>query len=108
MQFREVYHSEIAYRFEEEVPDEIAQGILYIIGEKKFHWCLIMKCPCGCGQTIQLNLLRRANPCWAFYVRKQRITVYPSIWREKGCRSHFIVRKNRIIMVREFYLKSYV
>ena len=101
--FKESYHSEIIYQFNDDIPENPVQGILYIIGEKKFLWCIVMKCPCGCSDLIHLNLLRKANPRWSFKIRKRKITLYPSIWRENGCKSHFNVQKNLILMVKEVY-----
>jgi hypothetical protein len=104
--FKEHYHSEITPQFEMDIPEYPLQGVLYIIGEKKFLWCIVLKCPCGCGDLIHLNLLKKANPRWTFFIRKKKITLYPSVWREKGCRSHFVIRRNRVIMIAEYFLNS--
>lgn len=58
---------------------------------------LVMSCPDGCGETLTINLDGRAGPAWRKYVRNTRLTVYPSVWRESGCRAHFIIWQNRII-----------
>lgn len=58
---------------------------------------LVMSCPDGCGETLTINLDGRAGPAWRKYVRKARLTVYPSVWRETGCRAHFIIWENRIV-----------
>ncbi len=58
---------------------------------------LIMACPDGCGENITINLDKRAGPAWRKYVRHNRLTVYPSVWRESGCESHFIIWQDQIL-----------
>ncbi|MGD9420073.1 MAG: DUF6527 family protein [Verrucomicrobiota bacterium JB025] len=57
-----------------------------------------MLCPCGCGCLIHLNLLfDLSRPRWD--VRQEAdgsATITPSIWRNNGCRSHFVLRHGRI------------
>ncbi|MGE0288414.1 MAG: DUF6527 family protein [Bradyrhizobium sp.] len=56
-----------------------------------------MMCPCGCGEVIELNLLQQARPCWnAQEHQNGTVSVTPSVWRRKGCRSHFWLRRGRI------------
>ena len=57
---------------------------------------LVMKCPDGCGDTITVNLDRRAGKAWSFYDADGTITLYPSVWRDSGCRAHFILWSNTI------------
>jgi len=75
------------------------------IGEKDFitvvyHgrllWVLF-RCPCGCGNVISLSLQKVHNPNWT--VRKTqagRPTIHPSVWRNKGCCSHFWIKDGRV------------
>jgi len=58
---------------------------------------LVCNCPCGCGSVITLNLDIRSGKAWSLYRRQDKISLYPSVWRDSGCESHFIVWKNRII-----------
>ncbi|SDU08662.1 DUF6527 family protein [Stappia sp. ES.058] len=56
-----------------------------------------MRCPCGCGATIELMVIPEAKPQWSFSTDAQgRPTLHPSVWRNTGCRSHFWVRTGRI------------
>lgn len=57
---------------------------------------LTMLCPDGCGETLTINLDRRTGPAWRLYVEGQAVSLYPSVWRDTGCCSHFIVWKSRI------------
>jgi Family of unknown function (DUF6527) len=60
---------------------------------------LVMSCPCGCGEIFPVNLDSRAGPAWRLYTgRKNGLSLYPSIWRESGCGSHFIIWGNKILL----------
>lgn len=56
---------------------------------------LVLRCPCGCGDDISLNLDPAAGPCWRL-IRRDPLIVMPSVWRETGCESHFFVWKHEI------------
>jgi hypothetical protein len=58
---------------------------------------LIMKCPDGCGDTLVINLDPRAGKAWFVDVRGERLSLYPSVWREDGCQSHFILWRDHIL-----------
>lgn len=57
---------------------------------------LTMVCPDGCGDTLTINLDQRAGPTWRAYVEKEGVSLYPSVWRHTGCKSHFIIWCSRI------------
>jgi Family of unknown function (DUF6527) len=59
---------------------------------------VVMGCPCGCGDQLTINLDSRSGPAWRFVERHGEITLYPSVWRESGCKSHFVVWQNRIYL----------
>lgn len=58
---------------------------------------VVMKCPDGCGEIITVNLDRRSGPAWRFYDKENRLTLYPSVWRQTGCKAHFIVWRDQIL-----------
>jgi hypothetical protein len=81
----------------QEFPDKLDRAMVYLAGEGYNLWAAAMICPCGCGDVIELNLLKRARPCWGVQEHSDgTITLAPSVWRQKGCRSHFILRRGRI------------
>ena len=81
-----------------ELPDSLEKKYLYLIGENDYLWIAALICPCGCGETIQLNLLSEAKPCWKIQNKYNgTITLVPSVWRKKGCRSHFLIKNGVII-----------
>ena len=57
---------------------------------------LLLRCPCGCGDDLGINLDPRAGPAWRHYVRRGALTLYPSYWRASHCESHFILWNNEI------------
>lgn len=60
-------------------------------------WCVGMRCPCGCGYVIELLVVAEAKPRWDVFVNaKGRPTLTPSVWLQKGCRSHFWIREGRV------------
>ncbi len=58
---------------------------------------LVLRCPDGCGEILPINLDRRAGPAWRFFNKDHRASLFPSIDRPTGCRSHFILSRGRII-----------
>jgi hypothetical protein len=58
---------------------------------------IVMKCPDGCGETISVNLDPRVGKAWRKYDHNKKLTIYPSVWRDTGCRAHFIVWNDQII-----------
>jgi hypothetical protein len=88
------HHKKVTY-YSKEVDDlpeenEIEENIVYIIGENGYHWLAAFRCPCGCNDIIQLNLLPEAFPHWEIVsYKKKSISIIPSIERINGCKSHF-------------------
>jgi hypothetical protein len=81
----------------DETPDLLVENHFYLVGQKGYIWCGVMLCPCGCKKTIHLNLLPKGSPKWAYRIEKNKtISIYPSIWRSSGCRSHFFLNQGKI------------
>ena len=84
--------------FADEVPDDLSPNYLYLVGENKHYWCAAMLCPCGCNAQIQLSLVKNDRPRWQFKVdHENRPSLFPSVWRTVGCRSHFILRHGGVV-----------
>lgn len=66
---------------------------LVIRGVPRF---LLLKCPCCCGDTLMMNLDRRAGPAWRIYSRHKTLSVFPSYWRDSHCASHFVIWDDHI------------
>ncbi len=80
-----------------EDPDEPLSRTLYAVGEKGNLWHLVLVCPCGCGATIGLNALPDDSPRWSLFETPEGPTLTPSVWRTSGCKSHFLLRRGRVI-----------
>ncbi len=78
-----------------------AAGDAILIFRHHPRW-LLLKCPCSCNDVISLNLDQRAGQSWRIYNGKDdQLSLFPSIWRDSGCLSHFIIRNGHIVMLGE-------
>ena len=77
-------------------------GRIYIIEEDGFIEHASMLCPCGCGVLICLNLIPDESPCWRLdRHRGGAVSLFPSVWRTTGCRSHFWLSRGRVRWCRQ-------
>jgi hypothetical protein len=75
-----------------------APGDVVLVTRGKPRWFL-MRCPCGCGEDIPVNIDPRAGKAWRLYRgNDSQLTLFPSVWRDTGCGSHFVVWRDRILM----------
>lgn len=76
--------------------DDLRQHRLVIVRGDTDKWAL-MRCPCGCGERLQLSLARDRKPKWRVEVdRFGRPTLAPSVRMQDGCRAHFRLRNGRV------------
>lgn len=81
----------------EELPDELEEGVLYVCGEGGHLWSVSFVCPCGCGEGVHLSLHRDGLPRWRLDEHEDgTVSIWPSIWRIRGCRSHFWIRHGTV------------
>lgn len=78
-------------------PDAVAAGTLHLVGERGDYWLAMMKCPCGCGSDIQLAMSANSRPRWAYSGPLGEPTLAPSVWRKSGCKSHFVLRRGKVL-----------
>lgn len=57
---------------------------------------IVISCPDGCGDILTINLDPRAGPAWRLYTDHHGASLFPSVWRDNGCESHFIIWRSRI------------
>lgn len=58
---------------------------------------VLFRCPCGCGNVITLSLQHSHQPHWILKKSKNnRPLLYPSVWRDTGCLSHFWIQDGRV------------
>src|SRR5690242_11685633 len=67
-----------------------------VIVKRGIERLIILRCPCGCGDDLLINLDKRAGKAWRLYSKFKSYTLYPSYWRDNGCHSHFILWDNKI------------
>lgn len=85
----------------EALPRKLPRRNLVLLRDAGEEWSVGMRCPCGCGQPIELALIPEAKPRWRLHVEPDKApTLAPSVWLREGCRSHFFVRRGRIYWVR--------
>jgi hypothetical protein len=86
------------YKFVEDVPTKLYKRTVYIVGENNFYWQMVMLCPCGCNNVLHMNLMEEQSPSWSYSINTERaISIFPSVNRLVGCKSHFFVREGKII-----------
>lgn len=78
--------------------DDITDHEFHVVVHKgKMYWSLF-RCPCGCDEVISLPLQAPHQPRWSVSANQDgEPTLYPSVWRNKGCLSHFWVEAGRVI-----------
>ena len=80
----------------EEPPERLRSRTVYLLGEGEHIWSVIMVCPCGCGEQIQLSTVG-GRPKWSVETESDgAVTLNPSVWRKVGCESHFFLRRGVI------------
>jgi hypothetical protein len=78
--------------------EDLKENIVYVVGEKTFTKWAYLKCPCGCEDNIMLSLNKAHFPSWSVKQDKVgRATISPSIKKLTGCKSHFLIKKGKLI-----------
>lgn len=81
----------------EDPPDHLDKKHLYVVGSKDEPWQIEFLCPCGCQDKIVLPVNRQTSPRWDLQINKDGTpTLSPSVWRTKGCKAHFFLRRGKI------------
>lgn len=80
----------------DDIPDGPLPYVVYAIGYS-VPWQAALLCPCGCNHMIQLSLLECDSPHWSLSGQEKELaTLYPSVWRTRGCGAHFILRQGEV------------
>lgn len=67
-----------------------------VVHKGRPYWSLF-RCPCGCGEVVSLPMRLPHNPRWHIELSQDgRPTLHPSVWRNKGCMSHFWLKDGRV------------
>jgi Family of unknown function (DUF6527) len=82
---------------EGQFPAKLKKRMVYVLTEDQVPWQAAMICPCGCKAVLELNLLPDERPRWSYASDNEgRATLKPSVWRQVGCRSHFLLTGGKI------------
>lgn len=79
-------------------PDKIKKDTVYIVGGRDYIKWAYLRCPCGCNDIIMLSLDRKNFHSWT--VKQDllgRASVSPSINKLAGCKSHFFIKRGKLI-----------
>ncbi|WP_271627860.1 DUF6527 family protein [Bradyrhizobium sp. CCBAU 11445] len=83
--------------FVAERPMHLRRNVLYVTSGAEGPAFGFLRCPCGCGETLHLRFFGARHPRWRLSTdRKQIVTLAPSVSRQTGCKSHFVLRKGKI------------
>lgn len=86
----------------DDLPEKPRPRRVYLVGERRSPWSAAFICPCGCGELVQLSLIRDDDPSWiASGGDGGRASLHPSIWRIRGCRSHFFIKQGKVVWAKE-------
>ena len=85
----------------EKTPSEDLVGpnqFFSVVHNSKLYWT-VFRCPCGCGELISLPMCEPHSPRWRLRSTKAaRPSLRPSVWRNRGCMSHFWISDGRVRM----------
>lgn len=77
--------------------EKVASNTLYFVAPNGNPKWVLFRCPCGCSSVITLSLQQAHRPRWTLKISPNgRPILYPSVWRDVGCMSHFWVRDGRV------------
>ena len=79
-------------------PEKLPLRNLVLAREGDEDWAVGFSCPCGCRKRLELLLIAEALPNWKLTIdSSDKPTLHPSIWLKSGCRSHFWLRRGKVI-----------
>jgi hypothetical protein len=95
--YRDVKYSKVVRAHDQtEASKLLKRGVLVLIIPNERAKSLKFLCPCGCGETVSVNLMAEAGRAWRVaFEPKHGLSLWPSVWLTTGCRSHFILRHNK-------------
>jgi hypothetical protein len=80
------------------LPEKLPLWNLVMARDGDEDWAVGLRCPCGCGQRLEMILLKAVKPRWDVSVDPRgHVSLHPSVWLREGCKSHFWVRSGKVI-----------
>jgi hypothetical protein len=86
---REAFSSVTVVESMTELPENL-KNVIYVVGTAaKYKW-VVFNCPCGCGERLDVNLMRSRHPFWKLNLEGGKASLSPSVWVPTDrCGSHF-------------------
>lgn len=82
--------------------DFVVGDELFVVKNGNLNKWVFLRCPCGCGDLLNLSLAPDKRPRWVVMIdRFSRPTIRPSVRREEGCYSHFWIRRGVVEWCRD-------
>lgn len=70
----------------------------YVVEAKGEPYWALFRCPCGCNEVVTLPMRAPHQPRWRVDVGEGgRPVLHPSVWRNRGCLSHFWIKHGRVL-----------
>lgn len=83
------------------MPANLSANELIIVGSEDNPKWAVLQCPCGCGEQIDVNLMRSRRPFWRLYRTTEGVTLWPSLWVPAWkCGSHFWIVDSTVLWAR--------
>lgn len=80
------------------LPNHLPLRNIVLAREDGEDWAVGFMCPCGCGKKLELLLVKEASPNWKLTIdASNKPSLHPSVWLKSGCRSHFWMRKGKVV-----------
>ena len=87
----------IAPRYVEAAANVSKPGDCAIVERAGKQRQFVVHCPDGCGELLSINLDPGSGPAWRLYSKQGVWTLFPSIDKPSGCRSHFILWRGHVL-----------
>lgn len=82
-----------------DVPNYLGNSVFLVGDEGRQKWA-VLSCPCGCGERLQVNLMRSRLPYWRVSRENGKLTMTPSLWLSHDkCGSHFWIEDGEAVWV---------
>lgn len=93
-------------------PSDIKDNIFYIVGNKKYPFQVVSKCPMKlCSQLVQTNIMKNLPDSKKWVMTEHgdnSISLYPSVWLTRECSCHYWVDKGEIHWCNRLDYKNWI
>lgn len=80
------------------LPAKLPRWNLVLARDGDEDWVVGLRCPCGCGQRLEMMLLKEVKPRWDISVDQGgHVSLHPSVRLRDGCKSHFWIRSGKVL-----------